>query len=274
MARSCSPLGSNSKLRPMGEAVDGCGGIREDEGAVRMRQGIRVSFEPYDPDEFRRWSTNDQDVVERILGRTGPLGRSLSVFRNQLGRAMQPRNSKGGGGYNYAELKLADSLIAREWPRDSIIYENYYLSRLAESCTSGLTGVGCALVRQAFSSTFLIALDGLIDCNPSLFRQKHPKAARVDLFAFDRTRGRVGLWEAKRYNPLSRATEAIGDHQRALLAFTSYLASQLGDAAFAVPGLRVEVGLVVFVPTNLPTSERERAVAETDRYCEFDVEPV
>ena len=104
-----------------------------------------------------------------------------------------------------------------------------------------------------------------------------PSSSCPDVFATEQLRG----FEPKTVTDLRTCTAGVGktrlahhvatswrraEIRPASLAFTSHLAMQLGDAAFALPGLQVEVGLVVFVPTNLPAAERDRSVAETDRY--------
>jgi hypothetical protein len=237
------------------------------------REPIQVSFEKYDTDEFVSWSRNDPRVVERILGVTGDLGRSSNVYRNQLGSRMsRARLTADGGGYNYAEVKLAQRLIDDGWPAAGIVYENYALSRVALSSRRGLKAKGCELVREALTPEFLNAFDEMVERHPTYFgSMKVPKEARVDLFALDAERHRAGIWEVKRYNPRTAGTEPIGTHQRAVLAFASHLVHVLGARAVTRVVREFHVGLVVFVPASLDQFREDRVVAATDRYC--DIQP-
>jgi hypothetical protein len=191
-----------------------------------------------------------------MLNRTGHLGRTPDVYCNQ------PL-------YNYAEVKYADILVGRGWPKENIVFENYHLSGRALRTSSGLHGLGCALVRGVFTDAFFEAFDELIDKNPTLFDKS--KNVAVDLFAVDQSWGRAGLWEVKRANPKGKHTEPIGKHQRAVLAFTTYLARERRASMLRNPMTTLEAGLVVFLPGTMREDERDGPVAPTDRYCEFVV---
>jgi hypothetical protein len=217
------------------------------------REPITVSSEHYDTEDFQSWRNRKPNVFDKMLNRTGYLGRTPHVYYNQ------PH-------YNYGEVKYAYILVGRGWPKENIVYENYYLSGRALRTSSGLHGFGCALVRGVFTDAFFEAFDELIEKNPRLFDKT--KNAVVDLFAVDQSGGRAGLWEVKRANPEGKHTEPIGKHQRAVLAFTTYLARERRASMLRNPMTTLEVGLVVFLPGRMREDEWDRA---TDRYCEFVV---
>lgn len=230
---------------------------------------ITVSFEEYDPSEFTRWCANDPEVVEKRLNRVGYLNRSPDTVRNQLGDRMNiGRKRRDGGGYNYVEWKYAELLVDRGWPKDSIVNENYYLCRRALETSSEWKGRGCALVRRIFSDAFFLAFDKLIDKNsgqvPKIEKLRN---VSLDLFAVGQFESRAGLWEVKRHGVDAR--DNLMDHQRAALAFTTYLAREFRDSMLKNPAATLEVGLVAFLPYGAGEDDRQRAVAPTDRYCEF-----
>jgi hypothetical protein len=235
-----------------------------------QNEPISVVFHEYDHTEFDAWSAGDPLVIDPILARTGALGRSASVVRNQLGKRMSTGRSRSdGGGYNYAEIKFAERLVNDNWSPEGIVYENYRLTTVALRTRGRLVRSGCRVVRGVFTERFLVEFERLVDSNADLFgRTKVPNEARVDLFAADAARRRAGLWEVKRYCPRTRKTEAIAPHQRAILAFTTYLVRELGPAALVDPDTTLQVELVAFIPHG-DNEARRRAVAQEERSCAF-----
>jgi hypothetical protein len=256
--------------------LDNCDGRGYSSAVMTVhRETIDIRFEAYEPAEFDRWSAGDPEVVESLLSGVGDLCRDTDALRNQLGDRMHPGRAKpgaSGGGYNYAEIKFANLLVTSGWPASGIVYENFRLSSCARKTGKGFRARGCASVRAAMTDGFLDAFDRLVLANPSLFAAKRaPLECTVDLFAWDPVAKRVGLWEVKRYNPKTKATEPIGTHQRAVLAFTRQIVRTVPHA-LVHEGTVLESGLVVFVPSAIFDTDRQwRAVGEGEQSCEFMV---
>ncbi len=215
---------------------------------------IDVRFEPYDVAEFDEWQTGGP-VVSRRRDYVGPLGRSSRTIHNQLR-------------YNYAEVLWASRLIENGWPPTHLVYENFRLSTCA-LVADGLLGQGNAIVRSVFTGQYFHAVDRLIALNPSPFaKKKQAQHCTVDLFGWDCTHRRAGLWEVKRWQRRG-GTEVVGHHQVALLAMTRHLVATDPARYLHDPAMTFDTALIVFVPATMCASEQQRAVTPAERGCEL-----
>lgn len=229
---------------------------QSDDGmSDEIMQTITYSFVEtpffYDSDEYCRWRDGDEGLVRNLVGRCGPLGRSVDTYINQL--------HSHEGQQNYPEVRYAVHLVESEGFRpECVVYENFRLcSRFLRSARPrGPIAAGTGLVRGTFSDQFFEEYDRLAslnECEGCTARQI--ENAHVDLCAVDPEGRRIGFYETKRYRPSERRVERVGAHQLRLLAAVRHLADTFPGAFHDGPWT-VTTEIVAFVTASAERSFR------------------
>jgi hypothetical protein len=214
---------------------------------MRRRVAIPTFVVPYRPVDYDRWG-QDLSFVRSTIQRCGTSGGEPDRFFNQSQRAK--------GHQHFTEVWVACHLVERGVQPASLMYENYYLSKIAFDAAKDRSRkkvFGTERLRAAVTDEFFTEFDRLLQSNQSAFGTRGADALHLDFAVIEPDRKCVRFIECKRVRP-NGSPETFKDHQLALLGILTQLITD-GDGRLLRPGWKGRVEIATLMPDNVTLAE-------------------